>query len=358
MMDLTSSGHVRGGLFEKSRTALGSQSTGRLNREARETKSFLSQSQSDIRSVVQGAWARDDQFLNSRGYGSGGSSSITLGRQEILPSRSSSFLRGRTLSGFDGSRGSGFLQTGSSYRSDQLFLPSVGILGGLSQARGGAFGGSFIGNYSGQSGLHSGFGFQRLMTGPTFYGQGAASGFDGRLNHSASLSSLHQQLPTQIQGSASNVNAAFQQVAVDVTRNSNGNSRSVATSAEDSQQFAASRDQQAVGCRIGGNSFVAPSSGGASTEVQGSDLEVNENGASPAKVNASSQQVEDQAANEYEIADCTFSADVDQRDNVKEEESHTESAHPISCEPSAHCGSTSQDATDSVQPDEPNHKSD
>ena len=217
MLDLSSSYPQRTVKCGTPRISLGSQTEASMSREARDNRSFVSQSLSDVRPLMQGSYARDDQHLSSRGYGIGGSSSIAPARQNLYSSRSpSSFFHTRSLSGgFDASRSSGLLQSGSAFRSDQLFLPSVGILGGLSQTRAsGAFGGSMFGGYSGMSGLHSGFGFQRMMPGPTIYGQGAASGFDGRLYQSASLGNLHQQFSSQVQGSS--VNSASQQASVDV----------------------------------------------------------------------------------------------------------------------------------------------
>ena len=217
MLDLSSSYPQRTGKCGTPRISLGSQSAASMSREARDNRSFVSQSLSDVRPLVQGSYARDDQHQSSRGYGIGGSSSIASARQNLYSSRSpSSFFHTRSLSGgLDASRSGGLLQSGSAFRSDQLFLPSVGILGGLSQTRAsGAFGGSMFGGYSGMSGLHSGFGFQRMMPGPTIYGQGAASGFDGRLYQSASLGNLHQQFSSHVQGSS--VNSASQQASVDV----------------------------------------------------------------------------------------------------------------------------------------------
>ena len=313
MMDLNSSAQLRGGMLEKSRDALSSRSTGRVSRD---TRSFLSQSQSDLRSLTKDAWARDDQSLHSRGYGPGSSSSMTFGRQEILPSRSTSFFRGRSMSGFDSSRSNAFLQTGSSFRNDQFFLPSVGILGGLSEARGAEFGGPIIGNYSGTSGLHSGFGFQRVITGPSFFGQGTASGFDGRLYHSASLSNLHQQ----VRGSSSN--AAFQQASVGLAGNSEWSSRGVATSTETCQQV--------VGGEKENEAFTAVSCELPPKEAHSAELEVKDSVTSSADVNVISQQDDEQATGE------------DLGGGGQDEESQAEP-------PSSPCESTSQDAED------PNH---
>lgn len=323
MMDLSSSAHLRGGMLEKSRGSLSSRSTGRISRD---TSSFLSQSQSDLRSLTKDAWARDDQSLHSRGNGAGNSSTMTFGRQEILPSRSISFFRGRTLSGFDSSRSSAFLQTGSSFRNDQFFLPSVGILGGLSQARGPAFGGTLIGNYSGSSGLHSGFGVQRLITGPSFYGQSTASGFDGRFYHSASLSNLHQQ----IRGSSSN--AAFQQASAGLAGNSEWSSRGVATSTETSQQ--------AVGGEKENEAFTAVTCELPPKEAHSAELEVKDSVTSSADVNVISQQDDDQATGE------------DHGGGGQDEESQAGPPQFVSCSP---CESTSQDAAASMQPEDPNH---
>lgn len=297
MMDLSGSTQQRGGMFEKSRIAHSSHGASRMSREAtRDTRSLLSQSVSDVRgraSDVQGSWTKDDQYLSNRGYGFGGSSSLTAARQSLLSSRSpSSFFHRRSLSGFDASRSSGFSQSGSAFRNDHFFLPSVGILGGVSQTRvGGAFGGSMFGGYSGMSGLHSGIGFQRPMTGLTVYGQGAASGFDGRLYTSASLSNLHQQFPSQVQGIS--MNSASQQGSVDVAAgNSDCNGPSVPTSTGGSHQVAAA--QQAEGCAMGSASDAA-----VIEVICELDLKDSTNGQS--HVDATSQQAEDQAVGDLEV---------------------------------------------------------
>ena len=198
MVDLSSSAQQRGGMLEKSRIALTPRGKTWQNQEARDTRSLLSQSLSDVRPQEQGSWVGDDQFLNNRGYGIAGSFFVASAGQRLFSSRSpSSFFHGRSLSGFDASRSSGFLQSLTSSRNDHFFLPSVGILGGVSQARdGGAFGGSILGSYNSLSGLHSGFGYQRLMTGPTV--------FDGRLHNSASVGNLQRQVSSQVQGSSLN----------------------------------------------------------------------------------------------------------------------------------------------------------
>ena len=288
MMDLNSGAQLRGGIFEKSRSSMSSQKSGlgRVSREAGNTASFLSQSQNDLRSLTREAWPRDDQSLQSRGYGARTSQSMSLGRQEIMPFHATSFFGGRTLSGFDSSRSSGFLQTGNSFRDEQFFLPSVGILGGLSQARSGTSGGSLIGNYSSVSGLRSGVGFPRVMPGTSFYGQGGASGFDGRLLHSASLTNLHQQ----VQESSSN--AAFQQSSVGAGGPSQWNNHSVAASTEASQQTVGREKETEA---IGAVSSVEP-------VVETRDFSVGFVEISAADRNVTSNQDNDQAAEENDTA--------------------------------------------------------
>ena len=272
MMDLRSSTQQRGGIFENSRIARSPRGKARQNQEARDTRPFLSQSLSDVGPRVQGSWVRDDQFLSNRGYGIAGSSSVTSAGQRLFSSRSpSSSFHGRSLSGFDASRSSGFL------RNDHFFLPSVGILDGVSQTRtGGAFGGSMLGSYSGLSGLHSGFGFQRLMTGPTVLDgrlynsaslgnlqqqissqvlgsslnsarQGAASGFNGRLYNSASVGNLQQQSSQDVR----DMNAASQQASVEVANNSEGSRLNVTASSGGSYQIAASQQAEVGGNGVG-----------------------------------------------------------------------------------------------------------
>lgn len=288
MMDLNSSTQLRGGVFEKSRNTMSSQKTGleRASREAGNTASFLSQSQNDLRSPARGAWPRDDQSLQSRGYGARTLQSMSLSRQEIIPSHSTSFFGGRTLSGFDTSRSSGFLQTGNSFRDEQFFLPSVGILGGLSQAKGGASGGSLIGNYRSVRGLRSGVGFPRVMPETSFYGQGGASGFDGRLLHSASLTDIHQQ----VQGSSSN--AAFQQSSIGAAGPSQWNNHSVAASTEPSQQTVGREKQTEA---IGAVSSVEP-------VVETRDFSVGSIEISAADRSVTSNQDNDQAAEKSNAA--------------------------------------------------------
>lgn len=276
MVDLSSSAQQRGGMFEKSRIALSPSGKARQNRKARDTRSLLSQSLSDVRPQVQGSWVGDDQFLSNRGYGIAGSSSIASAGQRLFSSRSpSSFFHGRSLSGFDASRGSGFLQSLPSSRNDHFFLPSVGILGGVSQTRaGGAFGGSMLGSYSGLNGLHSGFAFQRLMTGPTVFDgrlynsasvgnlqqqvssqvqgsslnsarEGAACGFDGRLHNSAILGNPQQQFSQDVRETS--LNAASQQASVEVANNSEGSRLNVTASSGGSHQVATSQQAKVVG---------------------------------------------------------------------------------------------------------------
>ena len=320
MMDLSSSTQLRGGMLEKSRGALSSHSTGRVSRGSR---SFLSQSQSDLRSLTKDSWDRDVQSLHSRGYGAGSSPSITFGRQENFPSRSTSFFRGRTLSGFDSSRSSALLQTGSSFRNDQFFLPSVGILGGgLSQARVTAFGG-----------LHSGYGFQRGITGPSFYGQGTASGFDGRLHHSVSLSNLSNLSNQQFRGSSST--AAFQQASHGLPGNSKRSSRGVATSSETFQRAVGGENENEAFTPVSCEFAELPPK-----EARNPDLDVKDFGASSADVNVISQHDDDQATGEYHSGDG------------QDKEAQTVPLRFVSFSP---CESTSQDAAASVQPEDPNH---
>ena len=151
---------------------------------------------------------------------------------------------------------------------------SVGILGGVSQTRaGGAFGDPILGSYSGLSGLHSGFGFQRLMTGPTvFHGrlynsasvgnlqqhvssqvqgsslnsarQGAAFGSDGRLYNSTSLGNLQQQFSQDVRETS--LNAAPQQASIEVANNSEGSRLNVNASSSGSHQMATSQQTEVV----------------------------------------------------------------------------------------------------------------
>lgn len=275
MVDLGSSAQQRGRMFEKSRIALSPRGKAWQNREARDTRSLLSQSLSDVRPQVQSSWAGDDQLLTNRGYGIAGSSSATSAGQRLFSSRSpSSFFHGKSLRGFDASQSSGFSQFLTSPRNDTFFLPSVGILGGVSQTRaGGAFGGPILGSYSGLSGLHSGFGFQRLMTGPTvFHGrlynsasvgnlqqhvssqvqgsslnsarQGAAFGSDGRLYNSTSLGNLQQQFSQDVRETS--LNAAPQQASIEVANNSEGSRLKVNASSSGSHQMATSQQTEVV----------------------------------------------------------------------------------------------------------------
>ena len=322
MVNLSLSAQQRGGMFEKPRIALSLRGSARVSREARDTRSLLSQSLSDVRPQ-----ARDDQYLSNRGYGIGGSSSMASARQGLLSSRSQSFFHGRSLSGFDASRSSGFLQSGSSLRNDHFFLPSVGILGGISQTR---TGGSMFGSYSGMSGLHSGFGFQRLMTGPTVFGQSAVSGFNGRLYNSASLGNLQQQVQgssfnSGAQGSASgfdgrlynsnslgniqqqfssevqgrSFNSASKQASFDVAGNSDGNHLNPTTSANGSHQTAA--PQQTKRCDKGDASDVAGiSEVGQPQSVMNSESDLNDSVNDQSHMNAIPQQVEDEAVGDLE----------------------------------------------------------
>ena len=275
MVDLGSSAQQRGGMFEKSRIALSPRGKARQNREVRDTRSLLSQSVSDVRPQVQSSWVGDDQFLNNRGYGIAGSSSVTSAGQRLFSSRSpSSFFHEKSLRGFDASQSNGFSQFLTSPRNDTFFLPSVGILGGVSQTRaGGAFGGPILGSYSGLSGLHSGFGFQRLMTGPTvFHGrlynsasvgnlqqhvssqvqgsslnsarQGAAFGSDGRLYNSTSLGNLQQQFSQDVRETS--LNTAPQQASIEVANNSEGSRLNVNASSSGSHQMATSQQTEVV----------------------------------------------------------------------------------------------------------------
>ena len=275
MVDLGLSAQRRGGMFEKSRIDLSPRGKARQNREVRDTRSLFSQSLSDVRPQVQGSWVGENQFLSNRGYGIAGSSSVTSAGQRLFSSRSpSSFFHERSLRGFDASQSSGFLQSLTSPRNDTFFLPSVGILGGVSQTRpGGAFGGSILGSYSGLSGLHSGFGFQRQMTGPTVFDgrlynsasvgnlqqhvssqvqgsslnsarQGAAFGSDGRLHNSASLGNLQQQFSQDVRETS--LNAAPQQASVEVANNSEGSTLNVNASSGGSHQVATSQQTEVV----------------------------------------------------------------------------------------------------------------
>ena len=275
MVDLGSSAQQRGGMFEKSRIALSPRGKAWQNRELSDTRSLLSQSLSDVRPQVQSSWVGDDQFLSNRGYGIAGSSSVTSAGQRLFSSRSpSSFFHGKSLRGFDASQSNGFSQFLTSPRNDTFFLPSVGILGGVSQTRaGGAFGGPILGSYNGLSGLHSGFGFQRLMTGPTvFHGrlynsasvgnlqqhvssqvqgsslnsarQGAAFGSDGRLYNSTSLGNLQQQFSQDVRETS--LNAAPQQASIEVANNSKGSRLNVNASSSGSHQMATSQQTEVV----------------------------------------------------------------------------------------------------------------
>lgn len=280
MMDLRSSTQQRGLLQSQSRIALGARAKIRQNQEARNTRSFLSQSLSDVRPREKGSWVRDDQFLSNRGYGITGSSSGTTPGQRLFSSRSpSSSFHGRSLSGFDASQSSGFLQSLASLRNDHFFLPSVGILGGVSQTRsGGAFGNSMLGSYSG---------FQSLTTGPTVLDghlynsaslgdlqqqtssqvlgsslnsarQGSASGFKGRLYNSANVGNLQQQFSHDVQETS--MNAASQQASFEVANNSEGRRLNVTASSGGFHQEATSQQAE-----VGGSanaSYVAGSSGG------------------------------------------------------------------------------------------------
>lgn len=200
MLDLSSSSLQQRENSGTPRIASRLQKLASSSQEAKDSRSFLSQSLHDVRSVGQGSNTRNDQYLTSRGYDIGGSSSTASALQSGLTSCAPApFFHARSLSGgFDATRSSTLLQPGGSFRSDQLFLPSVGILGGLSQAREfGALRGSTFGGFGGVSGLNSRFGFQRVMSGPSIYGLGIASGFNGGLHHSASLGNLHQKFSSQ-----------------------------------------------------------------------------------------------------------------------------------------------------------------
>ncbi|PFX23354.1 hypothetical protein AWC38_SpisGene12110 [Stylophora pistillata] len=206
MLDLSSSSLQQREKSGTPRIVSGSQKTARSNRETKDSRSFLSQPLHDVRTLGQGSYTRGDQYLASRGHGIGGSSSTVSTLQGGRKSRApSSFFHARSLSsGFDATRSSSLLQPESTFRRDQLFLPSVGILGGLSQAREfGALGGSTFDGFGSVSGLNLRFGFQRVMSGPSVYGLGVASGFYGGLHHSASLGNLHQQLSSQTTESSS-----------------------------------------------------------------------------------------------------------------------------------------------------------
>lgn len=280
MMDLRSSTQQRGLLQSQSRIALGPRAKVRQNQGARDTRSFLSQSLSDVRPREKGSWVRDDQFLSNRGYGIAGSSSGTTPGQRLFSSHSPSLsFHGRSLSGFDASQSSGFLQSLASLRNDHFFLPSVGILGGVSQTRsGGAFGNSMLGSYSG---------FQSLTTGPTVLDghlynsaslgdlqqqtsshvqgsslnsarQGSASGFNGRLYNSANVGNLEQQFSHDVREMS--MNAASQQASFEVANNSEGSRLNVTASSGGFHQVATSHQAE-----VGGSadaSYAAGSSGG------------------------------------------------------------------------------------------------
>lgn len=272
MVGLGSSAKQRGGMFEKSGIALSPRGNARQNRGLSDTRFLFSQSLSDVRPQLQSSWVEGDQFLNNRGYGIAGSSSATSAGQRLFSSRSpSSFFHGKPLRGFDASQSNGFSQFLTSPRNDTFFLPSVGILGGVSQTRaGGAFGGSILGSYSGLSGLHSGFGFQRLMTEPTVFDgrlynsasvgnlqqqvssqgrgssarQGAAFGSDGRLYNSTSLGNPQQQFSQDVRETS--LNAAPQQASIEVANNSEGSRLDVNASSSGSHQMATSQQTEVV----------------------------------------------------------------------------------------------------------------
>lgn len=280
MMDLRSNTQQRGLLQSQSRIALGPRAKIRQNSEARDTRSFLSQSLSDVRPREKVSLVRDDQFLSNLAYGITGSSSGTTPGQRLFSSRSPSLsFHGRSLSGFDASKSSGFLQSLASLRNDHFFLPSVGILGGVSQTRsGGAFGNSMLGSYSG---------FQSLTTGPTVLDghlynsaslgdlqqqtslhvlgsslnsarRGSASGFNGRSYNSANVGDLQQQFSHDVQETS--MNAASQQASFEVANNSEGSRLKATASSGGFHQVATSQQAE-----VGGSadaSYAAGSSGG------------------------------------------------------------------------------------------------
>ena len=290
MLDLSSSSQLRSGTFGKSRISHGLHSSGRINSEANDNRSFLSQSQRNPYSPRQGIRARDDQFLTSQNYGYGSSSATTLGCSPSLSPRAPLFFHGRTLSSFGASR---LMQSGHSFRGDQYFLPSVGILRGLSQTRAGILGGSFIGT----RGLHAGFGLQSTVPAPAFYGQSGVSSTDRQLLHSSSLNDLYQQPKAQDQGNSSNTRVA--QVSAEIKKSSDSS-------------------EEVIGCELGSMGSTAALSKVQCSEVQSSDMNVTSTHAVPA------QQADRQlAANQGNQVECQIN-DEDTEPNEGAEDGFTD----------------------------------
>lgn len=303
MLDLSSSSQLRSDTFGKSRISHGLHSSGRINSEAYDNRSFLSQSQRNPYSPRQGIRARDDQFLTTQNYGYGGSSATTLGRSASLSPRAPLLFHGRTLSGFDGSR---LMQSGHLFRGDQYFLPSAGILGGLSQTRAGIFGGSFIGT----KGLHAGFGLQSPMPAPAFYGQGAVSSTDRQLLHSSSLNDLYQQPKVQDQGTSSNTRVA--QASAEIKKSS------------------ASSEEEVIGCELGSIGSTAALSKVQCGDVQSSDMNVTSTHAFPVQL-ADSQLAADQVDQiEYKPNDEDTEPNEGADDGFTDEKAHLAPVQPMS----------------------------
>ena len=286
MLDLTSSSQLRSGTFVKSRILHGLHSSRRISSEANENRSFLSQSQRNPYSLRQRIRAKDDQFLTSQNYGYAGSSATTLGRSANFSPRAPLFFHGRTLSGFDASR---LMQSGHSFRGDQYFLPSAGILEGLSQARAGILGGSFIGT----RGLHAGFGFESPTPAPTFYGQSTVSSTDRQLLHSSSLNDLYQQPKAQDQGTSSNTHIA--QTSAEIKKSSDPS-------------------EEVIGCELGSMGSTAALSKVQCSDVQNSNMNVTSTDTVPAK------QTDSQlAADQVDQVECKIN-DEDTEPNEGAEE--------------------------------------
>ena len=164
------------------------------------------------------------------------------------------------------------------------------------------------------------------------FGQGAASGFSGRLYNSASLGNLHQQvqassLNLDVQGttSASIANtqqaqgcalvSASEQASVDMTGSSDGNVPNQTTSATGSQEAAAS--EQAEGCEDRDASNAAGvSQVDQSQAALDSEADLNNPVDDQSHVNAVPHQVEDQAAGDIEVESTSLQgADVSSHDN-------------------------------------------
>ena len=199
MLELNSTSNLPSGSFVKSNGALSFESVENI-REARKRDSFLSQSQSDLRFLGKDIKARDDQLLGRRVYVDRGSPSLSLGRQEIILPHFQSLSRGEPLSGFEALRNNEYMHP----RSEQLFMPSVGIIGGLYQARRRGSAALSIGSYSprGVRQQHHGSGFQRVVT----RHDDALQGVGGKLVHNARLNSTQHKI--QDNSSASHLQQA------------------------------------------------------------------------------------------------------------------------------------------------------